>query len=445
MLWVQLGVVLVLILLNGFFALAEMAVVSARRAPLHQAAVSGQKGARIALELKSEAGQFLATVQVGVTLVGVLTSVFGGAAVAATLAGKIATVPGWERYAASISIAIVVTAISYFTLILGELVPKRIALSHPELFAARVSRWLRFMGRIFGPVDWVLSASSDAVLRIIRIGAAQPAPVTDEEIGLIMREATAAGDFEAAETAIVQMALRLDNRRLASVMIPRTKIEWLNALGDAEDSRRRIRESSYSRFPVLDGGWQHVIGIVQVKDLLSALLGTRSYDLRQAVRPALYLPNNITVLRALEIFKRRGDPMALVIDEYGEVEGLLTLHDIVQSLVGDIAGPGSEENPAVVRRDDGSWLVDGMLPVDELADLTGLAGLHATERHEFHTLGGMIMAELGRVPVVSDRIVLKECRMEVMNMDRRRVERVLITPNTAANPPVSTEPASGNR
>jgi len=445
MLWVQLSTVLVLIFFNGFFALAEMAVVTARKAPLHQAAASGLKGAQIALDLKGESGRFLSTVQVGTTLVVVLTSVFGGAALASRLATVFESVPGWGRYGTSFSIAIVAVAISYFTLILGELVPKRIALSRPELIAARVSRGMRLIGRIFSPAECLLSISSNAVLWLMGIRTTQPSPVTDEEIALIMREATAAGDFEAAETAIVQMALRLDNRRVAAVMIPRTKIEWLSLADSEEESRRKIRESSFSRFPVLDGGWQQILGFVQVKDLLSVLLGGQSFDLKGAVRPSLYLPNNITVLRALEIFKRRGDPLALVIDEYGEVEGLVTLHDILQSLVGDIAGPGADESPPVVRRDDGSWLVEGMVAVDELADLTGLAELRGIESHEFHTVGGLIMARLGRVPVVGDCVVVAGCRLEVMNMDNRRVERVLMTASAGSADAIPIETASGGR
>ena len=429
MLWLQLAIVFLLILLNGFFSLAEMAVVSARKARLQHAAELGRAGARLALELKHDPSRFLSTVQIGITVIGVLASAFGGATLADSLAEALSSLPGAAgAYAKSISFAIVVIAISYFTLILGELVPKRIALSRPELMAARLSGFMRSLSRIVGPVEWLLSASSNLVLRLIPVKPAEPAPVTEEEIGLMLREATAAGYFQAAETAIVQMALRLGDRRVSAVMTPRTQVEWLDLTDEEEENRRKIRDSAYSRFPVVEGGSQQVIGIVQVKDLLSAALAGRSFDLRGALRPPLYLPETVTALRALEIFKERGEPMALVVDEYGDFQGIVTLDDILQSLVGDIAAPGEEASPAVVQRDDGSWLVDGMMPIDEIKDLTGLMQLPGDEGGDFHTLGGFMMARINRIPTVGDHVMVGDFRFEVVNMDGRRVDRVLILP-----------------
>ena len=302
--------------------------------------------------------------------------------------------------------SLVVITISYLTLILGELVPKRIALGRPELIAARLSGVLRTMARIVGPIEWLLSASSNLVLRLVPSRSAEPAPVTEEEIGLMLREATAAGHFEAAETTIVQMALRLGDRRVGGMMTPRTKVEWLDLTDDEEENRRKIRDSAYSRFPVAEADAQQVAGVVQVKDLLSAMLAGRPFDIASAVRPALYLPDTVTALRALEIFKQRGEPMALVVDEYGDFEGVLTLHDILQSLVGDIAAPGENVNPAVVRREDGSLLVDGMMAVDEVTDLVGLPALPGAESGDFHTLGGFMMAQINRIPAAGDRVAV---------------------------------------
>jgi putative hemolysin len=428
MLWLQLAFVLLLILLNGFFALAEMAVISSRTARLQHAAELGRAGARVALELKRDPGRFLSTVQVGITVIGVLASVFGGATLADTLGRALSAVPGWGAYSASISFALVVIVISYLTLIFGELVPKRIALGRPEAIAGRLSGFLRAMARVIGPVEWLLSASSDLVLRLAPARAAESPPVTEEEITLMLREATAAGHFEAAETAIVQMALRMGDRRVGGMMTPRTKVEWLDLTDPQEENRRKIHDSDYSRFPVVEGDSHQVIGIVEVKALLTQMLGSRPFDIKSVVRPAFYLPDTVTALRALELFKQRSEPMALVIDEYGDFEGVLTLHDILQSLVGDIGAPGEEGGAAVVRRADGSWIVEGMLPIDEVMDLTGLRDLAGAESGEFHTLGGFMMARVNRIPAVGDRVEVGGFRFEVVNMDGRRVDRVLISP-----------------
>ena len=429
MLWLQIAVVFLLILLNGFFAMAEMAVVSSRRARLQHAAEVGRAGALVALELKRDPGRFLSTVQIGITVIGVLAGVFGGATLADTLAEYLATLPGWTgRHATSASFAIVVILISYFTLILGELVPKRLALSRPEFIAARLSRLLQGLAKVARPVERLLSVSSNLVLRIGPGRPGEPPPVTEEEITLMLREATAAGHFQAEETAIVQMVFRLGDRRVSAVMTPRTQVEWLDLDDSEEENRRKIRDSDYSRFPVVVGGPEQVLGIVQVKDLLTALLAGRPFDMRAAVRPPVYLPNTVTALRALEIFKKSGTPMALVVDEYGDFEGVVTLNDILQSLVGDIADPTDAGSQTVVRRDDGSWLVDGMVAIDEIKDLTGLLLLPGEEGGDFQTLGGFLMARINRVPAVGDHIAVKGFRFEVVNMDGRRVDRVLVIP-----------------
>jgi putative hemolysin len=434
MLWLQIAIVFLLILLNGFFAMAEMAVVSARKARLQHAAELGREGARVALELKRDPGRFLSTVQIGITVISVVASAFGGAALADTLAQHLEAFPGWVTdYAKSISFAVVVILISYFTLIVGELVPKRLALSRPEYIAARLSWLLQMMAWVSGPAERFLSASSNLVLRLIPMRSGEPSPVTEEEITLMLREATAAGHFQAAETAMVQMVFRLGDRRVSAVMTPRTQVEWLDLTDSEDENRRKIRDSAYSRFPVVENGPQHVVGIVQVKDLYTAVLAGRPFDLRSALRPPLFVPNTVTALRALEIFKKSGAPMALVVDEYGDFEGVVTLHDILQSLVGDIADPADADSQAVVRRDDGSWLVDGMVTVDEVRDLTGLPRLPGEDSDDFQTLGGFMMARINRVPKVADRIMVDGFRFEVVDMDGRRVDRVLIIPPKAAS------------
>jgi putative hemolysin len=433
MLWLQIAIIFLLILLNGFFAMAEMAVVSARKARLQHAAELGRAGARLALQLKRDPGRFLSTVQIGITVIGVLASVLGGATLADALAEQLQAFPGiLARYATSISFVAIVVVISYVTLVLGELVPKRLALGRPEFIAARLSPLLQAMAVLTRPVERLLSLSSGLVLRLVPSPTGEPPPVTEEEITLMLREATAAGHFQAAETAIAQMAFRLGDRNISAVMTPRTQVEWLD-LGDSEEeNRRKIRDSDYSRFLVVQGGPQQVLGIVQVKDLLSLLLAGRPFDIKSAVKPPIYLPSTVTALRALEIFKKSGAPMAVVVDEYGDFEGIVTLQDILQSLVGDIADQTAAGSQAVVRRDDGSWLVDGMVTVDEVKDLTGLHQLVDEEEGAgFHTLGGFMMARINRVPSVGDRFMVDGFRFEVVDMDGRRVDRVLIIPPKA--------------
>jgi putative hemolysin len=432
MLTLQIAIIFLLILLNGFFAMAEMAVVSSRKARLQHAADTGRRGARLALELKRDPSRFLSTVQIGVTVIGVLASAFGGATLADTLAQTLAIVPGFVgRYATTISFVTVVIVIAYVTLVLGELVPKRVALGRPEFIAARLSRLLQVMSVAARPIERLLSASSNLVLHLVPGRSAEPAPVTEEEITLMLREATAAGHFQAQETAIVQMVFRLGDRRVSTVMTPRTQVELLDVTDSDEENRRKIRDSDYSRFPVVQGGPQQVLGIVQVKDLLTAVLAGRPFDIRGAVKPPIYLPNTVTALRALEIFKRSGQPMALVVDEYGDFEGVVTLHDILQSLVGDIADPADAGSQAVVRRDDGSWLVDGMLTLDEVMDLIGIRDLPGADSGDFQTLGGFMMARVNRVPQVGDHVLVKGYRFEVVDMDGRRVDRVLVIPPKA--------------
>ncbi|HUK10778.1 MAG TPA: hemolysin family protein [Stellaceae bacterium] len=428
MLSLQLGVVLLLIVLNGVFAMAEAAMIAARRARLQHAAASGRRGAAAALELVREPGRFLSTVQIAITVISVAASAVGGATLGDRLAEELAALGGvWTSYAHAIGIGIVVAGISYVSLVVGELVPKRLALLRPEAIASAFSRFLGFFSRLVAPLEWLLSGSSNLLLRLIPVEADPQAP-TEEEITLMLREGTAAGHFQAAETAIVEMALRLGDRRLSAVMTPRVQCEYLDLTDPPEEHRRRVAQSAHSRFPVVQGGLEQVAGVVQVKDLLAQVLGDKPFDLRAVLRRPLFIPNTVTALRALEIFRKSGEPMGLVVDEYGAFEGMVTLHDILQSLVGDIAEPGVSSDEAIVRREDGSWLVDGMVPIDQVKDLTQLAHIPGEETGEFHTLGGFLMAQMNRIPAVADRTVVDGYLFEVMDMDGRRVDRVLIVP-----------------
>jgi putative hemolysin len=417
MLLAQFIVVFLLVLLNGFFAMAEIALVSARTARLKAFADANKRGATAALELKSDPSRMLATVQIGITVIAVLSGTFGQATLGERLQGVLQQYPGpLARYAHAISIAIVVLAISYLSLIIGELAPKRIALAHAEGIAAALSRPMRVLSRIGAPIEWFLSASTNLILQLLGLRSEHAAPVTDEEISIMLREGTATGHIPRAETEIVEMALRLGDRRASTVMTPRTRIEWLDLNDPAEENRRKIRESPYSRFPVVEGGSHQVVGIVEAKILLTHCLVGQPLD----------LPNTVSVLRVLDMFKSSGEPMALIVDEYGDLEGLVTPSDILEALVGDIPG-ASDTDQRVVRREDGTWLIDGMVGLDELKQVLSLSHLTG-EDSDFHTLGGYLMARLNRVPMIADRVTANGYQFEIVDMDGRRVDRVLVAP-----------------
>ena len=426
MLTLNLAIVLLLILLNGFFAMAEIALVSARPARLQPMAAEGNTGADAALELKADPSRLLATVQIGITIIAVLLGSFGEATLGEDLQNYLEGYPGFlGHYAHAISMAIVVLGISYFSLILGELVPKRVAMIHPEGIAASLARFMRGLARIGAPIEWLLSTTTDLLLRLLPLRG-EPAPVTDQEIGFMLREGVATGHISQGETAIVEMALRLGERRVSAVMTPRTQIEFLDLDDPEEEIRRHIRDSAYSRFPVVQGGTHQLAGIVQVKDLLAAAFDGQPFNLRAALRPPLFLPNTVTVLRALEVFKTSSEPMALVVDEYGDLEGLVTLTDILEALVGELPDAG-ETDPRIVKREDGTWLIDGMVGLDELKQVLGVSQLPG-EDPDFHSVGGYLMARLNRVPMVADRVTAGDWRFEIVEMDGRRVDRVLVAP-----------------
>ena len=426
MLTLYIGIVLLLILLNGFFAMAEIALVSARPARLQPMAAEGNTGADAALELKADPSRLLATVQIGITIIAVLLGSFGEATLGEDLQDYLAGYTGFlGHHAHAISMAIVVLGISYFSLILGELVPKRVAMIHPEGIAASLARFMRGLARIGAPIEWLLSTTTDLLLRLLPLRG-EPAPVTDQEIGFMLREGVATGHISQGETAIVEMALRLGERRVSAVMTPRTQIEFLDLDDPEEEIRRHIRDSAYSRFPVVQGGTHQLAGIVQVKDLLAAAFDGQPFNLRAALRPPLFLPNTVTVLRALEVFKTSSEPMALVVDEYGDLEGLVTLTDILEALVGELPDAG-ETDPRIVKREDGTWLIDGMVGLDELKQVLGVSQLPG-EDPDFHSVGGYLMARLNRVPMVADRVTAGDWRFEIVEMDGRRVDRVLVAP-----------------
>ncbi len=420
-------IVLLLILMQGLFAMGEMAIVSARKARLKQMADEGNKGAAAALSLAEHPSRFFSTVQIGLTLTNIIAGAYGGVKIADNLIEIFAGIPSLARYAEPLAFGSVVVAITFLTLILGELAPKRLAVSRPEAIAAGVGRSMALLSRIAAPAVWFLSAVTELVLRLIPMRHGSEPAVTDEEVKLLMQQGTEAGHFHPAEKSIVGMALRLGDRRVSALMTPRPQVEWLDLEDPIEETKQKVRNSNYSRFPVAEGGRRHIVGVVEVKDLLASELAGKGFDIRAVMKPPLYIPESAPALKALETFRRTGAPIALIIDEYGDFQGIVTLEDLLEALVGDLPEPGQEEEPAVTQRADGSWLVDGMLPIDQLKDAVGIARLPAEEEATYQTVAGLVMDRLRRIPKAADWFEIDDYRFEVVDMDGRRIDKVLVS------------------
>jgi putative hemolysin len=421
---IEIFILVVLILANGLFAMAEIAVVSARKTRLQQQAEEGNKRAQVALELANAPNQFLATVQIGISLVGIMAGAFGGATIAEELGGVLEQVPLLAPYGEAIGVGVVVVTITYFSLVIGELVPKRLGLNNAERVAARLAPFMRTLSRLASPLVRFLSLSTDLALRLLRLRPEQETPVSEEEIKLLLQQGTRAGAFEPAEQEMVEHVFRLADATVEALMTPRPEIVWLDLDDPADETRRVVATGGYSRFPVARGDLDHVLGMVYAKDLLTDSLDGRPFDLEATLRPALYLPETITPLEAVEQLKVNRTDAALVIDEYGGFEGLLTIEDILEAIVGDIPEPGELVESEAVQREDGSWLLDGMLPVDEVKDLLQIDSL-PYEGYQYQTLGGLVMLCLERIPSAGDHFRCCGWRFEVVDMDRFRVDKVL--------------------
>lgn len=426
--------IVLLILANGVFAMSEIAVISARKARLQQRSDNGDLRARAALELANHPGHFLATVQIGITLVGILAGAFGGATIAEELAEWLRTIPLLAPYSDAIGLGIVVVTIAYLSLILGELVPKRLALNNPERIASAVAGPMRRLSLLALPAVRLLSASADAVLRVLRARASTEPPITEEEINLLIAQGTQAGMFEEAEQEMVEGVFRLGGQRVVALMTPRAKMVWLE-IGDSPDEiRRKISGSTLSSFPVCRGGLDNILGVVQVKDLLSRSLAGQPVDLSATLQQPPFVPEGMPALKVLELFKETGMPIALVMDEHGGFEGLVTVRDFLEAIAGDVSRAGE---PGAVQREDGSWLVDGLMQADEFKGLLRLEQLPGEEGGSYRTVGGFVMSFLGRIPHAGDHFEWGSLRVEVLDMDGRRVDKVLVAPIRSESPTLS--------
>ena len=421
MMALELTLVVLLIILNGFLAMSELAVVSSRPARLRALEAAGVRGAATALRLAENPSKFLSTVQIGITLVGVLAGAFSGATLAERLGLFLAEQGMPETWADAVSLVGVVACVTYLSLIVGELVPKQIALGDPERVAAFVARPMLWIGRIFAPAVSLLDISSKLCLKLIGRESQSKESVTEDEIRMLVAEAESAGVLDPAEKQMISGVLRFGDRPVSALMTPRHEVDWVDLEDKQSEIRQKLAASRHSRLPVGKGSVDEVVGIVQAKDLLNAYLSGEAVDIRGHVKDAPIVHESADALEMLEVLKRATVHMALVVDEYGMFQGVVTSGDILEAIAGAFREHGEESEDAV-RRDDGSWLLSGSMPRDELSDLL-LLPIPADAM--FHTLAGFMLDNLKRMPKVGDSVVVGGWRLEVVDMDGRRIDRVL--------------------
>src|SRR5215212_8567152 len=421
----ELTIALVLIALNGLFALSELAIVSARKVRLKVMADSGRPGARRALALTEDPGRFLSTVQIGITLVGILAGAFSGAALSERLDSIL---EGWgvpTRVAEPLAYVLVIGSITYLSVIIGELVPKHLALKNAEGIACAVAPLMTVVSRVSAPVIWLLDASTKAIFRLFGVRTEPDAPVTEQDIKTLVAEAQTAGVIETDERKMIAGVLRSGDRAVTGVMTPRTDVNWIN-LNDTEDEIRiALKRTAHTRLPVWEEDPDNMLGVVQSRELLSVLLGNEPLDVRRWVRQALVIPDTVDALDVLNTLRQAEVPMALVHDEYGHFEGIVTPADILDAIAGAFRSDARTEEAEAVRREDGSWLLAGWMPADEMAVLLRIT---LPDHRDYQTVAGLIIRQLEHLPETGESVETLGWRFEVLDMDGRRIDKVLAEP-----------------
>ena len=417
-------VIFLLVILNGLFAMSELAVVSARKARLKTLAEEGERGAEVALDLAESPGRFLSTVQIGITSIGILAGTFSGATLAEALGVYLNSFPSIAPIGEPVAIGIVVVSITYASLIVGELVPKQLALRNAERIASAVARPMASLAKLATPIVYFLELSSEAVLRLLGRPTVPEPAVTEEEVKEIIAEGVTAGVLKPAEKEMISGVMRLADWRVQAIMTPRREIVWIDLEESSEEIRRKLRESGYSRFPVARGSLDEFLGIVQARDLLNRVLDGEPLDISSALCQPLVVHNHMLALRVLDMIKQSPIHMALVVDEHGTLEGVVNATDILKAIVGSLAEPGVSPEPEVMQREDGSWLMDGDLPIEVVEDLLSLKEI--PEERDFHTLAGFMLMRFERIPAAGDHFEWEGFRFEVADMDGQRIDKVLV-------------------
>jgi putative hemolysin len=421
MLFYEILAVVLLTLLNGLLAMSELAVVSSRKSRLAYLANQGSPGARAALRLVDDPSRFLSTVQIGITLVGIIAGAFSGATLGQRLGGWLNAFPAIAPHGNALGIGVTVIGITYLSLILGELVPKRIALAQPERVAAFVAGPMRGLSLAAAPAVWVLHVSTQSVLRVLGLPSTRESTVTEDEIKSLIAEGTKAGVFVTQEKEMIEGVLRLADRPVWVIMTPRARIVWIDAKSDRGTILHMVQSHRFSRLLVCDGTVDRPIGVVHTKNLLPEALGCVDVALADFTTPLLYVPDGISVLKLLSRFKKEKVHIAVVVNEYGTTEGLVTLTDVMEAIAGDLPERGEEAGPGIVQRDDGSWLVDGALPTDEVENATGI-----NMGKDVEMLAGFVLDHLGRIPAPGASFMHGNARFEVLDMDGNRIDKVAI-------------------
>ncbi|MBA4424114.1 MAG: hypothetical protein C0390_13620 [Syntrophus sp. (in: bacteria)] len=420
--------ILALVIINGVLAMAEMALVSSKKSRLQHLADNGDIGARKALDALNDPNRFFSSIQIGITLVGILAGVFGGATVAKSLGEWLSVLPAVGRYGHTIGIIVVVVGITYLSLVLGELVPKRLALNHPEKISSFMAVPMNFLARITAPFVFLLGFSTNAVLMILRVRPKGEHSHTEDEIKILIEESTQAGIFERDEQDFANRALSLGDIDINDLMTPRPDIVSLDIDDRPEEIWGKVTTSGHSQFPVYKRDPDNIVGMVLIKDLLAQSVAGKAQDLQSILLPPFFVPESLQVLKALELFKQSGKHVALVIDEYGTVQGIVTLHDIFEALVGDIPSPESAGDSEAFRREDGSWLIDGLLPVDKFKELFDIDVLPQEDTGHHHTIAGFMLLHFNQIPVTGSYFEWDRWRFEVIDMDGNRIDKVLVEP-----------------
>ncbi|MCW8164178.1 HlyC/CorC family transporter [Verminephrobacter aporrectodeae subsp. tuberculatae] len=436
----EIALLFALILLNGLFAMSEIALLTARKTRLQKLVDEGNNSATAAVQLGADPTRFLSTIQIGLTSIGVLNGIVGESALAEPLAAWLHTQGLPPPYGAYLATALVVLLITYFSIVIGELVPKRIGQSHPERLARLVARPINFLALATKPFVLLLSASTRALLRLMGVPETNGSPVTEEEIHAMLVEGRTAGVIESHEHTMVRNVFRLDDRQIGSLMVPRGDVVCLDGDAPFEENLRRIEESDHARFPVVRGSMDEILGVINARQWLARTLREPAHGLAdQALQTALYVPETITGMELLDNFRLSDVHMAFVIDEYGEVQGIVTLQDLIEAITGEFQ-PRDPETSWALQREDGSWLLDGHIPVPELKDRLNLEAVPEEERGRYHTLSGMIMLLTGRLPKVTDTVQWEDWRLEVVDMDGKTIDKILATRLPAKENP---EPGDG--
>lgn len=421
----DIAILIALILLNGVFAMSEIALVTARKNRLQRLAEDGDRSAAIAVRLGEEPTQFLSTVQIGITAIGILNGIVGEAALAGPLSELLQSLGVDQRISAIGATTIVVAGITYFSIVVGELVPKRLAQFHAEGIARLMARPIALLAQLSRPFVYLLSISTDGILRLMGKKELSSANLTEEDIHAMLMEGSQSGVIEKQEHEMVRNVFRLDDRQIASLMTPRSEIIYLDIGQSLEERLETLIASDHSRFPVCQGGMHEVLGIITAKRLLKQRLkGEPPEKIAEYLLPPVYVPESLTGMKLLEQFRKSGVQMVFVVDEYGEILGLITLQDLLEALAGEFK-PRDPEDVWAVQREDGSWLLDGLIPILELKDRLDLKSVPEEEKGRYHTLSGMMMWLIGKIPRTGDVTEWQGWRLEVVDLDGNRIDKVM--------------------